>query len=653
MFISSYDAGESIKNDEERNIIIGGGTLLLFLQAQLTLPSLFSDNMVIQREAPIKVWGCATPGEIIEAQFRNERKQTHANNQGQWTISFRPSEYGGPYELSIKGTESEIIYRNVMIGDVWLCSGQSNMQMTVKNTLNSFDEIAKANYPQIRLFTVGQNIAFTPSDNVEGSWSECSPATVGDFSAVGYYFGKEIFNKTQIPIGLICSSWGGTVAETWTSMETMGKLSRFQPKIKEMRQFEKESFIKDNQLRKEQFERAMHVPDTGLKYEWFKEFPDNTLAMHVPLPWSKTPLNDMDGIVWFHCEFELQDSVDKEAAILSLGKIDDTDMTWINGVLVGASSGYENFRYYIVRENTLKEGVNHIVVRVVDYNGDGGLYSSNEDLFLKIGNKRYPLHGKWKYYVSVDSRKYNLEDFMPNAYPSLLYNAMIAPIVPSQIKGTIWYQGESNDYDTKLYAILFPNLIKDWRQKWGYDFPFYWAQLANFRQPDILPADSKWAEIREVQTKALALSKTGQAVTIDIGESNDIHPRNKKEVGVRLALHALKNEYGFDNIVAASPVFKKMEIMKDTILVSFDNVGSGLISNDGSGCVRGFAISGDDEKYVWAKAHIRGDKVVVYNENVKKPVFVRYAWSDNPGNLTLYSKEGLPATPFRTDTNYE
>lgn len=621
-------------------------------QAQITMPKFFSDNMILQRDKPIHLWGYASVNEKIEVIFKGQNKTTTATDKGSWSIYLDDSAYGGPYTLTVKGEQSEITFNNVLVGDVWLCSGQSNMEFRLNNANDAVMEIANANYPNIRLFTVERAISNKPKTDVGGTWQPCSPTTAGDFSAVGYFFGKDIYQETHIPIGLICSSWGGTVAETWTSPEAIREIPEFTQKLAESEKIDLSHFDQINQIKKADFEKALKN-NPGIEDKWYlaNSYSSFNEQMRLPQGWSGTSLSNLDGTVWFSTEIVLSDDPTGKQVTLSLGRIDDADITWINGIEVGRTDGYDKDRVYSIKAGILKQGRNVVTISVSDYSGEGGINGQSDQLYLTVDGVKYSLAKEWKYKIAVDSRKYGYIDFGPNTYPSLLYNGMIAPLTELSIKGVIWYQGESNDYNPALYRTLFPNLITDWRTRWQTELPFYWVQLANYKDIDKEPQQSKWAEIREAQSLALNLPKTGQAVIIDIGEAKDIHPKNKKDVGRRLALHALKNDYGQKDIVADGPTYKSMRVEKNKIIITFKNTGSGMIAKDNNGLINGFAIAGKDKKFIWAKAKISGNSVIVWNDSIPHPTAVRYAWSDNPGHLNLYNKEGLPACPFRTDND--
>jgi sialate O-acetylesterase len=372
--------------------------------------------------------------------------------------------------------------------------------------------------------------------------------------------------------------------------------------------------------------------------------------MQLPKEWNGTALGESDGIVWFRKVVELPAEVENQKTRIGLGPIDDWDHTYVNGTLIGSSFEYNKDRQYAVEPGILKAGKNLIAVKVTDTGGGGGLYGKSDQLFIEVNGSRFPLHGEWEYKSSVLTTDFGIKETGPNTFPSQLYNAMIAPLTSFGIKGVIWYQGESNAGRAHTYQTQFPSLIKNWRAKWGYDFPFLWVQLANFMAPAEQPGESQWAELREAQNLTLQLPATGQAVATDIGEAKDIHPRNKQDVGLRLALAALKVAYGMD-IVYSGPVYKSMAKEGKTIALSFSNVGGGLLAKgDKYGYLKGFSIAGSDKKFVWAKAKIEGDKVIVYSDEIGDPVAVRYAWADNPEDANLFNQEGLPASPFRTDT---
>lgn len=470
--------------------------LLLFINlvagAQVTLPPFFNCNMVLQQGMPIPVWGWASPGEKVSVTFNNKTVTTKTGKDGKWKVTLHAMNYGGPHNMVIKGKNLRTI-ENILIGEVWVCSGQSNMAFNLSSALNAEAEINTSNYPEIRLFTVNKRISQTPQENLEdGAWWECSPISSPQFSAVAYFFGRELYHKLKVPIGLINTSWGGTVAETWTSPETIAKNPDFAPMLEKLKKLDLQEYSK-----------------------------------------------------------------------------------------------------------------------------------SLEPSGAKLG---------------------------PNSFPTLLYNGMINPLIPYGIKGAIWYQGEGNAKRAYQYRRVFSDMIKDWRNQWDQgDFPFLFVQLANYKKPDSLPSESAWAELREAQSMALELPKTGMASAIDVGDASNIHPKDKLTVGKRLALAALYTAYR-QKIEYSGPVFNKMKINGNRIEITFSHVGTGLKVKDKYNYIKGFALSGNDHKFYWAKARITGvNTIIVSTPEVSEPVAVRYGWANNPDDLNLYNSEGLPADPFRTD----
>jgi len=617
------------------------------LQAEVKLPVIFSDNMVVQRNKNVTVWGWAAGGEIVKVEFNGQRGQAKAAKNGKWLVSLKPMTHGGPFVMKITGKSNTITFKNILIGDVWLGSGQSNMEWIMTNTSDAAKEIAAGNYPKIRLFTVEKETSYKPEDDIKGGpWLECTPHNLQYFSAVAYYFGKRLHEELDVPIGLINSSWGGTKIEPWISWDLMSTEDDY----KNLNPAEFEHKANEGKKNQQRYAEALKN-ELGTKEQWYNLNTDVKGWKPIQLPglWEKTEIGDVDGVIWFKKEFDLSDNFHGKQLTLSLGPIDDVDVTYFNGVEVGGENQYNKDRIYTIKPELVKAGKNVIVVKVIDHQGGGGIYGNPEQLNVNSGESSINLSGEWQYKTSVLTSDFGIKDVGPNSFASLLYNAMIAPIVQYPIRGVIWYQGESNTYAAHKYRRLFPMLIKNWRSKWGYDFPFLWVQLANYMAPSAQPSESDWAELREAQSMTRSLPKTGEAVIIDIGEADDIHPRNKKDVGIRLALNALHIEYGKD-VVYSGPAYESMKIEGNQVILSFSNADQGLSTQDKYGYLKGFAIAGEDKKFVWAKAYIQGDQVIVYNEAVKNPVAVRYAWGNNPDDANLYNNAGLPASPFRTDS---
>lgn len=615
--------------------------------AKITLPNLMSDNMLIQRDKPIEVRGWADKNEKISVIFNGQTQNTKADKSGKWQVAFKPMPFGGPYEMTIRGKENTVVVKNILIGDLWVCSGQSNMELSVAHVKNSDEEIQNANYQNIRSFQVRRTLSATPKEDLIGEWTICSPETVGRYTAVGYFFARKLHEKTGIPIGIVNASWGGTNIEGWINEDAYNKLpARF---IKE-KEKDLADIVESNMINQSKYEYALNH-DPGMEEEWFNPTTDiSSWGTHdVPKVWSGE-LKNVDGNVWFRYDLNLKKEDLGKKAILHLGMIDNNDITWVNGIRIGRTWGIGVNRNYEIKKGLLREGKNTIVIQVNDYGNDGGIYGDANGVYLQLGNNKYDMTGSWKYKIGVSNLQFNnYRTLLHNEYPSLLYNGMLSPIMQrSQIKGVIWYQGENNVSNADDYRTLFPQLINGWREQQGEEFPFYWVQLANYMKKDEIPNESTWAKVREAQTLTLSLPHTGQAVITDIGEENDIHPRNKQDVGLRLARIALNKDYEFKDIVCSSPTFQSMKMEGSNVIISFDNIASGLIVKNKYGYIEGFAIAGADHKFYFAKAHLTGDKVVVSCDKVKNPVAVRYSWANNP-DVNLYNSAGLPATPFRTD----
>ncbi len=625
---------------------------------------LFGDNMVLQTGREIPVWGTADPKEEVTVSLNGKSASVKAGEDGKWLVKLPAMEVGGPYELTV-AAGNNIVYKNVMIGEVWLCSGQSNMAFTLSSARNAEDEIAAAEYPNIRGFTVPRKTSQTPLDDLEGGgWETCSPKTAGRFTAVGYFFARAVHLETKVPVGLIHSSWGGTLAEAWTSSSTLQGdpdyteiLKRGEAILAEAKNPEV-NFAQKLEERKKKlaelaaleadFESAAKLTAIELDDAGWKE-------ITFPSAWEKAGLPGLDGMVFFRKTIEVSPEDAGKDMVLNLGPIDEIDVTWFNGELVGVSgnfgvldqSQWNVARHYPVPGKFVKAGKNVITVRVIDVAGEGGLWGGPAaKMQTEIqGGKSIPLAGKWKYQVALDVPADVRKPGVHNV-ASALYNGMINPLIPYAIRGAIWYQGESNAGRAYQYRKLFPDMIKDWRGRWNQgDFPFYFVQLANFTKRQENPDESTWAELREAQTLTLSQPHTGMAVIIDIGAADDIHPKNKQDVGLRLALWALAKDYGKE-LVYSSPMYDTMKTEGASIRLSFKNVGEGLsVKGDEA---KGFAIAGADKKFVWAKAKLEGNDVIVSAEEVKEPVAVRYAWGNNP-ECNLYNSAGLPACPFRTD----
>lgn len=629
------------------------------LWAQVSLAKIFSDNMVLQAHQPIKVWGSAAAGEKVKVTLGKNEKTINADKNGKWKLVFPAMDYGKPLTLKAAGKNSKVEYNNVLIGEVWLCSGQSNMAMTVNGgggqVYNYKNEESSARYNDIRSFKVKPQIATKTGGEVEGEWVVCTPQTVGEFSAVGYFFARKIYEEKGVPVGIINSSWGGTDIETWISGDAFSSLGeKFKTKYKEVAALGVEETIKKAANYKDDFSQRV-ADDVGMQEHWYGPSFDASEWKHMKQPqeWSNTELRSFDGVAWFRYELNLSAQDAAKPGLLVLGKIDDNDITWINGIKVGETNGAGAERMYNVPAGVLTSGKNTIVVRIVDAVRGGGFTGIANDFYLKAASGEYSLAGDWSYKTTTAATDSSFDrvQVQPNLYHSLLYNGMIDALKDFSIKGVLWYQGENNASQAYDYQTLFPTLINDWRTKWNYDFPFYWVQLASFMQkPKTPPVTDTWAELREAQTLTLSVLNTAQAVITDIGDANDIHPKNKQDVGLRLADIALNKCYGKSNIVCAGPTYKSMRIDNNKIVIEFNNEASGLHTTSKYGYVEGFSIAGTDQKFVWANAKIvERSKVIVFTDQMENPVAVRYCWASNP-DVNLFNSANLPAAPFRTDT---
>ena len=620
--------------------------------ANVRMPLLFSDGMVLQRNKSIPVWGWADAGEKVEIQFNKQIKTVTADKNGKWMVSLNAEKAGGPFELSITG-KNKIVIKDVLVGEVWICSGQSNMEFQVYKTMNSQAEINDSNYPMIRHFGVAQDLSGTPKDDLKaGKWEASSKETVGNFTAVGYYFAKKLYAELKIPIGIINTSWGGTCVETWTSREAFEKSDEFKDMIASVPSVNMDAIFetyKKSLLGNIQKIQGFEV--TMANENQFKEFDfkdANWPEIKVPSLWENQQIGNIDGIVWMRKTVVLSAEQAKKEAVLYLSKVDDEDQTYVNGVQVGTNNIWEAKRVYKIPAGVLKEGTNVIAVKITDYSGGGGIYGDPADLKIDFKDSAVALDGLWKF--NVIQVKVSVS---PNSYPSLLYNAMVNPLVPYAFEGVLWYQGEANVTRANQYKKAFPLMITDWRTKWNQgNFPFYFVQLSTFNEFNgNSKVGSRWAELREAQTETLKLPNTGMAVTTDIGNAKDIHPTNKQDVGLRLAAIALNNVYGKKRVYSG-PAFKSQEVKGNEIILTFNNIGTGLAASDNSENVKGFEIAGADKVFHSAKAIIKNNKIIVSGAEVPNPVAVHYGWADDDTEINLYNKEKFPASPFRTD-NWE
>jgi len=639
--------------------------------AIVALPHIFSDHMVLQQQKPIPVWGTADPGEQVTVTFAGQLATTVADAQGQWVVRLkackaRTTQMGQTLTVLGKNT---VVFRDVLIGEVWVCSGQSNMQMAVASTNNAAQEITGAIYPQMRLFTVPDVTAPSPQVDCGGQWSICTPETVPGFSAVGYYFGRHLHQTLKVPVGLINTSWGGTVAEAWTSAPALrAKLPEFSGILDTMANpsasaQQAMTVYQQRITEREKASQTMYALEDDLVAagKWAASDLDDSKWQIMDLPgnWKEKGLPDVDGIVWFRKTIDVPASWAGKEIILRPGPIDEVDNAWFNGTLVGGKGRIRTMetsfwnvpREYHVPGALVKAGANVVSIRVFNAVGQAGLWGTAADtMFVELADGTDKTHlslaGDWRCKPELILPVVPPNPSSPNV-PSVLFNGMINPLIPYAIRGAIWYQGESNADRPVQYQTLLPTMIADWRTRWQVgEFPFLIVSLANFMGRNSQPEESGWAELREAQAlTTTALPNVGLGIAIDIGDATDIHPRNKQDVGLRLALAARAIAYK-QKLVYSGPVFKALKIKDGKAEVSFLYTGKGLVAKGEA--LTGFAICGSDHHYVWAQAKIVGAQVVVWSDKVANPVAVRYAWANNP-ECNLYNSAGLPAVPFRTD----
>lgn len=622
--------------------------------AEVQLAHIFTDHMVLQRQQAIYVWGWARPGEKICVNFHRQSSRAIADAQGFWRVMLQAEAAGGPYSLVVVG-DTSITLNDVMVGEVWLASGQSNMELEVRQSNDAAREILQSDFPLIRHIKVPFNVALHGARDIgEAKWKVSNASNTGEFSAVAYFFARKLHRELGIPIGIINASRGASNLETWLSKEAFVSGDVFETLSMPANATEFQA----------RYQKQMHT----LVSQWQSEISTMSVSgddwkelklddhawssLRVPGYWEEQGLPDVDGVLWYRREIELTDEQIRSTIVsnaeLQLGMIDDCDETFFNGHLIGSTCGWDALRRYTVPGSLLKAGKNLVAVRVTDTGGGGGFHGDDQQIRLQLGADAVQLAGVWKARVQNILTK---EQPGQNDLPGALFNAMIAPLTRFPIRGVLWYQGEANVPRAQQYERSFPLLIKDWRKQWQQEqMPFYFVQLASF-----LPleknslAGSKWAELRDAQRKTLKLPRTGMVVATDIGDAIDIHPKNKQAVGGRLALHAMKNEYGNKKLAANGPMYRSMRVHNSHIEISFSEIGRGLVASGEEAILRGFTIADDHQVFSTAEASIRGNKVIVSHKNIIHPKAVRYGWVDNPEENNLFNLDGLPASPFRTD----
>ncbi len=616
-------------------------------EAHPLLHPLFSENAVLQRDRPVPIWGWTKPGTKVVVKFDAQTQTAVAAKDGRWTITIAPHTAGGPHSLSVTGAvQGETLTRkNLLFGDVWLCSGQSNMAYDLYGANNPEAEIAAADYPTIRLLNEPNAIKAGPIDSFEGTaWQVCSPQTVAKFSGVGYFFGRTLNTKLKVPIGLINASWSGTPGESWVSGPALATMPEFRPAVDALKKIASAPGSDQDQL------LAWWQNDPGTVARQEAPGFDDAAWKTISLPgyWEGKGFPGFDGVMWFRRTLDVPAAWAGRDLQLNLGGIDDSDTTYWNGALIGATEDHQKARRYTVPGAQVKAGRMVIAVRVLDTGGDGGF--SGPALSAVSGTDTLSLDGGWKVrqgptLQSLPPQPPRLDD--PNA-PEVLFNGKIAPLLPGQIKGIIWYQGESNAdtaAEAEQYRTLLPLLVNDWRSHFGATVPFYIVQLSSFKALDDVPRDDPWPNLREAQLQtSQRLPNTGLTVVIDLGEVDNVHFHNKQEAGRRLAFSALRHTYGLP-VDADGPALRGVKKVPGAIQLTFDHAQGLSLKGDAN---RVFAVAGADRKFSWATPQISGNTVTLRSADVPVPVYVRFGWSNTP-RATLYNAAGLPASPFRTD----
>lgn len=642
------------------------GWSLLSGQAQIRLPYFFGDDMVLQRNQPIRFWGWAPAQTSFQVELAGLQQTVRADVQGHWRVSFPAHPAGGPYTLKVG---RELIYRNILIGDVWLCSGQSNMQWMVRESFNAPYELSKANLPKIRSFTINRAMSSQPLENpTASSWKVCTPENAATFSAVAYFFAKEIQLREKVPIGIIHSSWGGTAIEPWMGKEAFEHVSAFksqeaekvsEPAVESVQAAYTQALV--------QYQRQVQQLDVGYREQWYAPAYQarDWKTLVAPGFWEEQGLPDFDGVVWLRKEVSLPACWVGKDLLVNLETLNTTDSTFFNGTLIGKTTWAPGRRMYVIPKERVKAGKNLMVIRVENSQGRGGFSSKNaadlriQELVESAQPLIVPLSGEWQYRESITAASYLPKPAEPvqlRRQRAGIYNAMIAPLRDLALRGVLWYQGESNVGYAETYLHLLPALIEHWRKQFRQpNLPFLIVQLAGHGPLTPAPVrEVAVAELREAQLlTATSVPNVGLAVTIDVGNPDDVHPTNKQVVGQRLAAEARRIVYG-ETDLQTSPLYQSMHRQGNTIRLRFSNAKQGLVAKNGS--LKGFAIAGVDQKFHWAQARIEGSEVIVWSDQVAEPTQVRYAWAASPvesNGANLYNQKGFPASPFRTLATHE
>lgn len=628
-------------------ILIAAGSL--GMQSKVTLPSYFSDNMIVQQESILKMKGKATPSTQVKitAGWEGSPRTVKSGKDGSFSIDIPTPKAGGPYYIMVEDNDGAQKFENVIAGEVWLCSGQSNMEMPTEGwtTVMDYDhEIATAHHPDIRLLQVRKNTDFRPREDVElngDGWQICTSASMADFSAIGYYFARELNEKLGVPVGVIDTTWGGTPAEAWTSQSALEALGGFESELNNMKKanYDRQTL---NGMYQQQIADWLGVAKTGSANfdKGIMQSGGDWRKISAPGYWEVNGLPGLDGLVWLQREIILPEDASDRPLTLKFAAIDDEDETYFNGTLVGKGSGYNVPREYQVPQHLVRPGSNVITIKVMDFGGEGGIAPGVASALT--GGSVIPLDGEWNCRVEKDFSALPPKPSDPNSssYPSVLYNAMLEPLRDMPVKGVLWYQGCANVGRDEQYGPLFKALIKDWRSLWGDDMPFYFVQLAGYLAPVAVQPDSDWAKLRQAQASALELPNTAMATAIDLGNPADIHPKNKQEVAHRLALIALGRDYGGTEPFSG-PTVTDYEYDNDAVILTFNEE-----IKPTSTAITGFIIADKSGEFTTATpVKIDANTLKISASGIKSPTALKYNWADYPGG-NLYGASGLPVAPF-------
>lgn len=619
------------------------------------LDPLFQDHAVLQRDQPFPVWGHAAPDTTVSVRFARQTATAQADAEGRWRVTLRPIAAGGPYEMSVRAGQLTQTVRDVQMGDVWLCSGQSNMELPVRRALDADSEIASATQPDIRLFTVPKAAAVTPQERFAGpvSWQPASPESVRDFSAACYFFARELRKTVNVPLGLIQSAWGGSRIEAWTSAAALRAQGGMEEALDVFALYASDpaaanaAWGKHWQQWWEQREGA-----TPGDAPWQ---PDADRSGWRPAPaqlgawerWGIPALSAYNGMVWYRTELKLSAAQAAQGARLELAAADETDVTWVNGVVVGSQNAPGDARSYPLPPGLLKAGTNSVVVNVLDTWGAGGLAGPAQAHALHLDDgTRIVLDAPWQYRVASGDQAPPLAPWHAASGLSTLYNGMIAPLGSYGLRGMLWYQGESNTGEGAAYADRLRTLRADWRGQFGADMPLLVVQLAGYGQPPVAPAESGWAQVREAQRRVAAEDPhTGLALAIDIGDAYDIHPPNKQELGRRLARVVRHVVYGERSAAPSGPTAGKVSRTRVEVRIGFDDVAGTLVATGADGPIGFELCDAGSTRCAYADATLDGNAVVLNSLRAGTAASVRYCWADGP-ICTLRDSSGAPAGPF-------